>query len=345
MRERIRQIGENMALLLSLPAALIPCLLGMGVLRILYRGRTAQEISLADGILTGGVICIGLAEAAYMAAVMMGWSFSRCTNVFGIEVAVSCVLAALVLVFANRKDVTLKKREVLQKLDWQLLPWMAFAVVVVVQLISVATMQNVSIAGDMTLETVNSFLESDGIYKVNPLTGNEYTSGIPMRLKMLCLPGLYAMLCKVSGMSPEQLVYGLIPVLVLLGSYLAYGTLSKYLFPKDSSKRGMFMLFVAVLFTVGDYMPWMEGFGVLHSGFRGVAIRGAILLPYTFGLMLRGKYKSVVLCILAEACIVWTLYGMGACVLVAAGMLFLRLVMQWYAKRTGREEEALCRNS
>ena len=105
------------------------------------------------------------------------------------------------------------------------------------------------------------------------------------------------------------------------------------------------MLAVALLYSVGDYMFGMDGFGVLHSGFRGVTIRAAILLPYTFGLMLRKKYKLVVLCILAEACIVWTLYGMGACVAVAAGMLLVQFAIQWYAKRQGGKEAGVCKNS
>lgn len=80
------------------------------------------------------------------------------------------------------------------------------------------------------------------------------------------------------------------------------------------------MVLVALLLWVGDYMYGMDGFGVQYAGFRGVSVRMAILLPYTFGLILRRKWKPVVLCILAEACIVWTLYGMGACLFVAVAM-------------------------
>ena len=92
-------------------------------------------------------------------------------------------------------------------------------------------------------------------------------------------------------------------------------------------------------------MYGMDGFGVMHSGFRGVTIRAAILLPYTVGLVLRKKYKLLVLCVLAEACVVWTFYGLGACLLVSVGMLVTDYLIKWFAGRKGREEDAVCRNS
>lgn len=342
-----------MALLLLLLTALVPCLLGMGALRVFYGGRTAQEMSLADSVLTGGIICIGLAEAAHLTAVMLGWSFSRCINVFWIGLVVLCVIAGLLLFFTRGKASGLEKQGSgvkdagLQRkgLSMQNLPWLLFAVVAVMQVIYVATMQNVSVGGDMTLETVNSFLTSDRVYEINPLTGNAYTLGMPLRLKILCLPTLYGILCKSFGIASEQLVYGIVPMIVLLGSFLAYGILAKYFFPENTAKRGVFMLVVAVLFALGDYMPGMDGFGVLHSGFRGVTVRAAILLPYTFGLVLRRKYRLIVLGVLAEACMVWTFYGIGACAFVAAGMSAFSFVIQWYTKRAGREEDAVCRNS
>lgn len=336
-----------MALLLWLLAALVPCLLGMGALCILYRSRTAQEMSLADCVLTGGMICIGLAEAAHLTAVVLGWSFSRCVIVFFAAVIFLCA-AALLLLWLHRG-----KRFGGSRLDGNRpqiaggsrIVWALFAAVVIVQLIYVSTMQSVYIAGDMTLETVNSFLESDAVYRMNPLTGNAYTPGMPFRLKILCLPTLYGSLCQGFGIEPELLIYGMVPALMLIGSYLAYITVARYFFPGDLAKQGLFMLVVAVLFQAGDYAFGMEGFGLLHSGFRGVVIRGTILLPYTFGLMLRKKYCLVILCILAEACIVWTLYGMGACFLVAAGLLFLGFVMRRYRQKADGEEDAVCRNS
>ena len=227
----------------------------------------------------------------------------------------------------------------------QQLIYIVFAVIMVIQMVLIAAVQDVYFDGDMTLETVNSFLATNAVYQVNPMTGEAYTLGIPLRLKILCLPTFYGILCKGFGLSAEVVVLQIVPSFVLLGSYLAYGTVAKRIFPEDKVKRGVFLVLIAILFSAGNYMPGMDGFGVMHSGFRGVTIRAAILLPYTFGLMLRKKYKLVVLCILAEACMVWTFYGMGACVAVAVGMLCLEYAMKRLAKRNGGKEDDLCKNS
>lgn len=331
-------------------AALVPCLIGMGALRVLYRGQALQEMTLADGMLTGGMICIGLAEAAHLGAVVLGWSFSRCVLLFGAAAAAVTLFAIGVLLLGllldRKKDRTAKsiranrneKRVALS----DVLPMGIFALLALWQLVMILRGQAVFVDGDLTLETVVSFIESNALYEMNPMTGRPYALGIPSRLKILCLPSLYGALCSMFALEPATLVIKMIPVLVLVGSYLAYYTLAKYFFPEDAWKRGVFLALAALLIGAGDYLYGMDGFGLLHSGFRGVTIRGAVLLPYLVGLLLRRKYKIVLLCIVVEACIVWTFYGMGACVAVTAGML----VSGWvYGCRMGRRNGADPRNS
>ena len=352
-------MGADMALVLWLLMALVPCLIGMGALRILYGSQTTQEMGLADCILTGGMICIGLAEAANLGAVALGWSFSRCVNVFVIEVIVVVLAAAVVLLVCRCKGACVVKGFLRQgngdgigigkstatesggkPFLTEYLPWFAFALLVLIQLIYVMTEQGVYVDGDMTLETVVSFQQTDAVYQVNPMTGRPYTLGIPSRLKILCLPTLYGILSQAFGIDAELLVYGMVPGFVLLGSYLAFSTVARQIFPGKSYWRGVFMAFTALLLGVGNYLYGMDGFGVMHAGFRGVTIRGAILIPYVFGLLLRKKYKLVLLCICVEACIVWTLYGMGACLLISMAMVVIQLIMSGYAKRQSRGEEA-----
>ena len=330
-----------MAFVFWLLAALVPCLIGMGALRVLYRGRMRQELTLADGILTGGMICIGLAEAAHMGAVVLGWSFSRCVLLFGVAVGTVTALALGVLVlsflFGHKNEQALKKeRPKLIERQGNVsvyLPLGIFALLALWQFAMIRKGQAVYVDGDLTLETVVSFLERDAIYEMNPMTGRPYALGIPSRLKILCLPSLYGALCSMFVLEPATLVMKMIPILVLAGSYLAYYTLAKYFFPKDAWKRGVFLAVAALLMSTGDYLYGMDGFGLLHSGFRGVTIRGAILLPYLFGLLLRRKYKLVLLCILAEVCIVWTFYGLGACAAVTAGMLAIGGVCRYLMRR------------
>ncbi len=324
---------------------IIPCLLGRGALRAFYGKRETLDLTLADSMLVGGMIVIGLAEAAHMGAYVLGRSFSDCVNLFLAGIVVLLVGAALLLMIdrhKRKKSISaaeaerLRVKRLLTKKEHGINKYFfVFGVLVLIQVLQIVAEQKPYLVGDMTVETVNTMLSTDTIYQVNPMTGQPYTLGIPMRLKILCLPTLYGMLCEIFGMSAISVVWTSVPILTLLGCYAAFYTVSKALFEEDACKRGVFLIIVALIMWFGDSMYGLDGFGVQYAGFRGVSIRMAILLPYTFGLMLRKKWRLAVLCILAEACMVWTLYGMGACLLVMMGMILFQKKL-----RSGREEDS-----
>lgn len=312
---------------------MIPYLLGRGALRALYGKTEGHDLTRADSVLAGGLVVIGLAEAAHMGAVVLGRSFSDCVLLFLVGlVALLAVAVVLILVEKHGKRNKLSekeaerlrvKRAMTQETD-KLTKWgvnFVFLLIVLIQILLMVLEGVRYLDGDMTVEMVNSTLSTNTVYQVNPMTGQPYTLGMPLRLKILCLPTLYAILCDLFGMAATEVVWMVVPVFTLLGSYAAFYTVAKALFAEDQRKQGIFMLFVALLLWIGDYSYGMDGFGVLYAGFRGVSIRMGILVPYTIGLVLRKKWKLVALCILAEACIVWTLYGLGACLFVAAGMI------------------------
>ena len=168
------------------------------------------------------------------------------------------------------------------------------------------------------------------------MTGLAYETGIPTRLKILCLPTLYAALCRVLHMAPQVLVWRVIPILTILGCYGAFLTVGKCIFPEDAGKRRFFLLMTAALLWAGIYLYGMDGFQLLFSGWRGVSIRNLVLLPWLISLCLRKKKLPVLLCIAAEACITWTLYGLGVCLLVAAGLMITDLLL---THRSGKEEK------
>ena len=162
-----------------------------------------------------------------------------------------------------------------------------------------------------------------------------------MRLKILCLPALYTALCEGFGLDVQLVICRLIPVAVLLASYGAYYSLGRTLFKGDRTASLLFVLVVSVLYWFGDYMMQMDGFLLLHCGYRGGTIRNCVLLPYAWNLCLNKKWLPAALAFLAEACIVWTLYGMGYCVASAVVILALHVGNGRY--RSG--EDRICRNS
>lgn len=316
-------------------------LLGSGIVRCLYGKEYRSVCGKEEIFLHGFCVLIGLAQAAHLGAVFLNRSVTWMAAVLCGLTAFLCIASAGMIFFHRSKNkyagsVT-EEAEGAPQNAVQIL-WGVLFFLVIFQIIVIVAGGEGYRDGDMTLETVQSFLTQNSIYQVNPLTGRAYEGGIPLRLKILCLPSLYAAFGSLTGLDPALIVDSVFPVAVLIGSYLAYGSLAKVLFKKDRTARAVMLILVAVLIWCGDYMVSMDGFQLMHCGYRGTAIRNGILVPFTLSMCLQKKWKSAVLAILAEACIVWTLYGMGVCLLMTVIMLVLSLT-------AGRREGRTCRNS
>lgn len=309
-------------LLLFVCMLCIPVMLGHGVLSVMYF-KKIQKTCVAEKMIVGWLVIIGLAEAAHLAAVFLGWAFSRVILVFAVAVMILSVFAAGMWLWSAKKSIG--KRNGLR--DKSITPFrfalfLTFVLLVIWQIVTLMSGDAVYRTGDMMVETVESFLETDQVYAINPLTGRAYEAGIPFRIKILGLPTLYGALCSLFGLSGVDLVWKYIPFIVLMLSYQAFWLIGKVLFDgeKNLEKRMLFMVFVAFVFCVGDYMYGMDGFGILHCGFQGNVIRNVVLVPYIFALSLRRRWRPAVLVILAEACIAWTLYGIGIGFIIVLGM-------------------------
>lgn len=310
---------------------LFSALSGTAVLRVSYGGQT-NKFYMADRLITGLTVIVGMAESVHLGAVFAGYSFGKAVHFFAAECVFVGILSLGILLWmrhsrGKRQGTGQRAQNRSVCTPFLFGVTMVFVLMILYQIVTILSRDSVYRTGDMTAETVESFLQSDGVYQVNPLTGEAYEAGVPLRVQILCLPTLYAVFCRMSGQGAVELVWKQVPLFVLLMSYLAFHSLAGALWTKeeDREKRMLFMAIVSVLFSVGDYLYGMDGFGLLHCGCRGVTIRGTILLPYVFSLTLRHRWKTVLFCILAEACVVWTLYGMGSCLLAALGMGAVRI--------------------
>lgn len=329
------------ALLLALVLLCLCCFLGGGALILLYHVRElaakkcrkgaslqrvdkAQRLSGADALPAGELILTGLAVTAHLAAVFTGQSFSRCRILFSGILGAALFFAAgmwffcLVKAFMEKKhknEKGIKKPDRVERILMGIFLMLALA-----QLVYLLWNAGIYTRGDMTVETVGSFLRTDSVYGVNPMTGQAYTAGIPSRLKILCLPTLYGFISSLSGLAPDIVVTAAVPAWIFVSSYAAFFCVGQSLFPGSRKQRSCFMITVVALIWAGSRLYGMDGFNLLYCGYRGVTIRNLVILPYLISLCLRRRWKLGVLCVLAEACIVWTFYGLGVCVLTAAGL-------------------------
>lgn len=314
-----------MIVLLGVLSVLLPFLIGFGILSVFYRKEDAYRVTVSESYLLGMICLFGLTQILHTAGLQKNASLQEISMVFagGVIISAAAALAAGIGIFLKSG----KKRRFVSACGQKVwgLP-LLFGALLLIQIFWILSEEAPVTAGDITLETVQSFLAQDGIYRVMPLTGTASEQGMPLRYTLLCLPTLYAVLCQLFSTDPECLVTKIVPVLVLCAAYFAYYRLSVALWEEDQKKeRFLFLTAVAFLLLVSDRAVYLDGYSALHSAYLGTAVRNLVLIPYTLSALLQKQWWKAVLCILAEACMVWTFWGCGVCLVLTAGMVFLTI--------------------
>ncbi|MBP5553783.1 MAG: hypothetical protein J6X94_02820 [Lachnospiraceae bacterium] len=204
---------------------------------------------------------------------------------------------------------------------------------VLIALVTVMCGLRVNSVGDETLETVRVFVKGNVMYSADPLTGMPYAEGVPMRYKILSLPGLYSVFASVFGTSPEIILYNIMPAFWFVSGLCAMFVLSKSIFGGKENElfnRCVFMTGVILFTFAADLSSYAQGFSVLSQMWTGTAIRIWVLIPFMLYLLFEKKYILAVLPILCEAFICRTQYGIGYCaciyVMFILSMLAVRRV-------------------
>ncbi len=293
-----------------------------------------RERTIPEYMIEGTMITIGLAEVAHLTALFLHLPFHTCVNIMAVLFGIAFLYIMIRIFWRQIKQKGRPSQHRFCKL-LSVYPvlFSGIGLLIILQIIWYFWAHEPYLNGDITVETARTMLTSDGIYTVNPMTGQPFTQGMPTRLKILVLPTLYAAICKITGVELKLLCFSIIPSIVLLISYFVYSRWALYLFPGEGRKQAIFMLFTAFVNQFGCYGAAMDSFMLFFRGYQGEAIRAGIILPYALLCCLQGKWKSVILCIFAEACIVWTLYGLGYTVIVVMIFLAVRASRQLFYRR------------
>ena len=320
-------------LVIGMMLMICPFLLGAGIKSVLNRFNKKEKFTGYELFLYGFICMLGICEAGHLTGVILDFSLQ-----FSGKIALGCMaiaeIIAIPLICTSRKKN--KENKELYKFSPVML---LFGAMFVFQMVYLWTSPVLQTSGDITLETVNSFLTTNGIYSVSPLTGKIY-SGAPFRYEILCLPTVYAWISSWFDLAPEMVVVRIVPIIVLCAAYMAYYLLADTLFEgyeDKKSRQWLFMLFVSIIFMLCESAVFSEGYGVLHCGHLGTTMRNSILIPLVLHGALERKWVLAILCVLAEACIVWTFWGVGLCVLVLAGVVCTRIILKskWFRDKEG----------
>lgn len=289
----------------------------------------SMQKTVPDKVIESSLIVIGMAEAAHLTALFLKLPFGVCSTLFAALLMLGILWKTGMIFLRLKRGEHLVGQEgmSLNKL-WKTYPgWIILpGLIIVLQMVWYYWIQEPYIKADITGEIVQTMLAADSIYEINPLTGQAFSAGMPMRLKILVLPTIFASVCKWTGIPAVTVCYSVVPGIVLLLSYTVYLGWAEYLFPQEEKKRVLFLLFTVLVYQFGAYSRPMDSFLLFFGGFQGEAFRTGIILPYALLCCLRRKWKGVLLCLLAEICVVWTFYGLGytaVTVVVYAGVRLL----------------------
>lgn len=209
--------------------------------------------------------------------------------------------------------------------------WVFFCIAAVLSILcfmTVVSEKRINSLGDETLETVVSFLDRDAMYSADPLTGMPYREGLPGKQKILCLPGMYAVMASAFGTSPEVLVHKVMPGFWFASGLIAMIALSGTLYRGTGDelfKRSVFVTAGILFIYASDMSLYAQGFSVLSSMWTGTAVRIWVLIPVLLFLLFEKRYVMALLPVMCEAFICRTALGIGflACIYVCWIVIYL----------------------
>lgn len=176
---------------------------------------------------------------------------------------------------------------------------------------------------DAVYELVLGNLKAERIMTLHPFLGTDTEAVMPLRMRILGLSSFYSALITISQQSAYTIMCKVVPLVIWGLSILLYWEFSKELFPGNMGKRWTFISMIAVMYLITSGGTGLVGNRLFYSGFSGETIRAALLMPYTVYVSWCKKWYLALLAVLAEACLVWTTFGIGYCFLIAVGMFLV----------------------
>ncbi len=140
------------------------------------------------------------------------------------------------------------------------------------------------VSDDNVRTAVMTLLDAGKLHVVNPETGMTEGYNVSFLGRIPELDSYYAMLACLSDYKVDDLLYGVIPLTVLMFSYMAYGIWTDLLCDRsDAGKRKKSILYIVIgtLNICGSISTSGIYYYQLHCGFRAEVIVYSVLVPYT----------------------------------------------------------------
>lgn len=259
-----------MTIVLILYLIIVPFLLGTLACNIIKeKGRNQIET-----YLTGVLFLFLLFQGLMVLTIKAEFTFHRLVTVFSLITAVLCITSLAVC-----------RRELIKSLKIRPVKLYSFTIIAIVLFVAQALflwLELPELGNSITVETVQTTIATDSVYRFHPSTGTPFSPGMTFLGKLVSLPIFYSYLCDMFELDILQGVCQIIPIWLLLLSYMGYGLLASRILEGGTDKGKKVAMFLAgygVFNLFGNYSSLMTPYQIFHSGFEGNTITMTVLLP------------------------------------------------------------------
>ncbi len=274
-------------------------------------------------LLTGLWILLGCAEAAHLITIMTNRNLQTYITLCSIFVLAGLFVYMGISFWYNRRKIAEEKP--LKKS--QISPYMICFIVISGMTLYHFVSGYIPDMNDAVYHIVIGNVHSGSLMTEHPFVGGQSAAAMPMRMQILGLSSLYSAVITESQQSQYMIMCRVVPLIVWTLAMLLYGAFAQKLFSDNVHKRWIFMSIAAFLVWATAGSEGALGYRMFYAGFSGETIRGALLMPYTIYVCWQKKWLLGLLAIAAEACLVWTTYGIGYCLLITSVMFVVHLLI------------------
>lgn len=234
-------------------------------------------------------------EGAVIVALKLDLSFSMLVNLFSISLLFIC--GATVILGRGRLHMVKVWKKIRNSFTGQkrnvIILCILMGILFAAQIVVIFHFSPI-VQEDNTMEIVQTTLTTNSIHTYNAMTGQVSANGITIQGKFMVLPLFYAYMCRVFQMDPGVFLYRIVPVWILMLSYLVSIHLAEQVFKTEDGKADVFasiifVLLYSVLLLFGDFLFTTISYRIFHCAWAGETIVVAIVLPFLISQCMRLK--------------------------------------------------------
>lgn len=271
--------------LVALWMFVIPCIIGLGVLKL--DKKKNKNVFLA--IVLGFFIELLVFEILSVPMTFKGKTFTALKNIWTIIILALATLSALINI-RDYKEIFKKNFDGIKTIPKFLT--ITFIILLAIQCYIPFKYMHKDYDDSNFLAKATIAIDNDSLFVYDD-AGNEYKE-FPTRTVLSQFPHFTAIISVLCDIHPTILAHTIFPAVFIVMVYGFYYVLGMTLFKKDQNKTMIFLNILAVVFIYGSYSRYTNFVRILYRAWQGKSILANLTLPFIWYVFMEciGKENS-----------------------------------------------------